>query len=156
MLNYKNQCIMKNSKLILLLLLGFYCQISNAQGALALAFGTEAYDLVEGENISGARFTQPTITNKETSLENGTVKVTAFPNPFKNELNVNYEFTEQSVNNSISLIEIGTGRILQQKNNIEIRGILQFNTENINNGLYLISIRQNNKPTIFIKVVNLK
>ena len=127
-----------------------------AQGALALAFGSEAYDLVEGESLTGARFSEPSKKNNEISLGNGTIKVAAFPNPFKNELNVSYEFTEPSSNNSISLIEVGTGRILQQRNNVEMKGIILFDTENISSGLYMISIKQNNKPASFIKVVNIR
>ncbi len=97
----------------------------------------------------------PMITNAGEEVKDD-VKISAYPNPFKNELNVIYSFRDVELSAVFQLIETGTGRIVQQKTITDPSGYIQFNTENLASGLYMLCIKQSSKPTIYFKVVNMK
>lgn len=84
------------------------------------------------------------------------VGLVAFPNPFKEELNINYSIFDFNGVARLELIEIATGRIIDTAELTEPFGIKQFNTQSIASGLYMLSIKQNSKPSVNFKVINTK
>ena len=71
----------------------------------------------------------------------------------------NVQFTpydESYIEDAYRFIEAGTGRIIMQKNITEPSGYIQFDTQNLANGLYVLCVKQNNKPNIYFKVVNIR
>ncbi|MEO6305556.1 MAG: T9SS type A sorting domain-containing protein, partial [Bacteroidia bacterium] len=91
---------------------------------------------------------------KENKADNR--NITAYPNPFKNEVKINYTLASGNNEATIDLIEIASGKLIQQQNVSENKGTTLFNTENLSSGIYLVSIKQKNHPTISLKVVNIK
>ncbi len=99
------------------------------------------------------------LNNAITGLEENKINnwsIVAFPNPFKNELKVNYILAYENNDATINLIEIASGKLLQKQTVNEKKGTLKFDTENLSSGIYLVSIQQKNHPNISLKVVNIK
>ncbi len=71
-----------------------------------------------------------------------TLDVSAYPNPFYNELNIK---VEKSSGCNIEILDI-IGRVLYQ--NDFTTGILQINTSNLKSGIYLVKISNSNKTNI--------
>ena len=84
------------------------------------------------------------------------VSIKAYPNPFKNEVKINYALSNSNEEAVIKLLEPATGRMLMQQSVHQNKGTAQFNTENLSAGIYLISVEQKDIATVFIKVVNTK
>jgi N-acetylneuraminic acid mutarotase len=86
---------------------------------------------------------------------NNSVKI--YPNPFKDELNIDYsdlDFKEGSA--QLELIEITSGRIIYSAELTQHFGNYQFNIQNLTNGVYILSLKQNSKPSVNFKVINVK
>jgi hypothetical protein len=83
-------------------------------------------------------------------------QISAYPNPFKDELNINYSILDFERTAQLQLIELASGRIINSIELTQSFGTKQFNTENIANGLYVLSLKQNNKPSVNFKVINIK
>ena len=56
----------------------------------------------------------------------------------------------------LQLIELASGRIIDSVELTQAFGIKQFNTQNIASGLYVLSLKQNNKPSVNFKVINIR
>ncbi len=89
-------------------------------------------------------------------INNNEVKITAYPNPFNDELNIGYRLANDENQAVIMLMEVGSGKIYAQYPVTENHGVLNFNTKNLSVGIYLISITQKNLPAKYIKLVNIK
>lgn len=82
--------------------------------------------------------------------------LTAYPNPFKDELNINYSILDFDGAAKLQLIELASGRIIDSIELTQSFGTKQFNTQNLANGLYVLSLKQNNKPSVNFKVINIR
>jgi hypothetical protein len=131
---------------------------ANARSVLAMVSGAKNYDLIE--NIFASRSLITPIQNSSDSAIsnlNGGIKLNAYPNPFKDELNVTISIAQSiDANTHVQLIEPVTGRILQEKLITSNYSTLQFNTENLSSGMYLIGVRGNTISPTFIKIINIR
>jgi hypothetical protein len=112
---------------------------------------------VDSNGCFGAGNCPPNITTGVNELSNTeSINITAYPNPFKDELNINYSILDFEGVAQLQLIELATGRIINSIELTESFGSKQFNTEVLANGIYLLSLKQNNKPSVNFKVINIK
>jgi hypothetical protein len=88
--------------------------------------------------------------------KSNTGNFTVYPNPFKDELNINYSILNFEGTAQLQLIELATGSLIDNIELTQAFGLKQFNTENMANGLYVLSLKQNNQPSVNFKVVNIK
>jgi N-acetylneuraminic acid mutarotase len=91
---------------------------------------------------------------KENYESNKSIKI--YPNPFKDELNINYSILNFEGTAQLQLIELASGRVIYNIELTQSFGAKQFNTQHLSNGLYLLSLKQNNKPSVNIKVINIR
>ena len=70
--------------------------------------------------------------------------------------NINYSILDFEGVAQLQLIELATGRIIDTMELTQSFGTKQFNTQNIANGLYVLSLKQNNKPSVNFKVINMR
>jgi hypothetical protein len=83
-------------------------------------------------------------------------QISVYPNPFKDELKINYSILNFEGVAQLQLIELATGRMIDHIELTQAFGTKQFNTENLANGLYVLSLKQNNKPSVNFKVINIR
>ena len=95
------------------------------------------------------------ITGIKENISNS-VGLSAYPNPFKDELNINYSILDFEGVAQLQLIELASGRLIDNIELTQSFGTKQFNTQNLANGLYVLSLKQNNKPSVNFKVINIK
>ncbi len=88
---------------------------------------------------------------------NADIQITAYPNPFTNEINVTIDILQNIDENTyVQLIEPVTGRVIQQQLLSSNYSALQFNTENLSSGMYLIGVKGTNINPTFIKLINIR
>ncbi|MBA3970845.1 MAG: T9SS type A sorting domain-containing protein [Bacteroidetes bacterium] len=80
----------------------------------------------------------------------------AYPNPFKDEINVGLLLPVNTITAKLQLIEVATGRIIDEQNANSKQNLYKFNTSQLANGVYLIAIKGDNMSPSFVKVINLK
>jgi hypothetical protein len=82
--------------------------------------------------------------------------VNIYPNPFKDEINISYELPAGVTDCHVTLIEPATGRVIMRKDLDVNADVMQFKTDNLSAGIYLISIAGKNLAPQYFKVVNIK
>lgn len=131
---------------------------ANARSIMAMVKGCKNYDLVEDfieDRSSIININEAEVNVIKNSDEN--VKLSAFPNPFTDELNVTIDILQNvDANTYVQLIEPVTGRIIQQQLILSNYSALQFRTENLSSGMYLIGVRGTNVNPTFIKLINIR
>lgn len=129
-----------------------------ARAALKYAMDIDSYDVVEAENTgnNNNRFLNNTNPLFNEVAAEGEIGLSAYPNPFNNELNVSYKLLNEESEGLLTIVEMGSGRIMIQQTLKQNKGLLKFNAVNLNAGMYLISITQKNFPSKYIKLVNIK
>ncbi len=81
--------------------------------------------------------------------------ISAYPNPFSNEITINYNLnTKVSSDASVIITDI-TGRVVLTEKITTDKGIIMLNPE-INSGIYFVSINNSGKKLTTIKVVKTK
>lgn len=55
-----------------------------------------------------------------------------------------------------SLIEITSGKIIEEQNISSKQNLFKFNTSQLANGVYLIAVKGENVSPSYVKVINLK
>jgi hypothetical protein len=90
------------------------------------------------------------------ALSKADAQITAYPNPFKDELNINYSILDFERTAQLQLIELASGLVIDTVELTQSFGTKQFNTQNMANGLYVLSLKQNNKPSVNFKVINIR
>jgi hypothetical protein len=79
------------------------------------------------------------------------------PNPFTNNITVNYTLHNLNKPNvEISLIEVESGKLISKQNSTKNSDIIQFNTEDLDAGVYIINISNNGMSISNNKVLNIK
>ena len=131
---------------------------ANARSIMAMVKGFKNYDVVEDfiEDRSSIINTNPEEVSVITNFDDN-VKLSAYPNPFTNEINVTIDILQNIDENTyVQLIEPVTGRIIQQQLILSNYSALQFRTENLSSGMYLIGVRGTNINPTFIKLINIR
>ncbi|MBP9187020.1 MAG: T9SS type A sorting domain-containing protein [Bacteroidia bacterium] len=131
--------------------------MGHARAALAHAFKNKKhYEFIEGSsNNAASRVSNNSFNESQKNSIEG-INLIAYPNPFKDELNINYSILDFEGVAQLQLIELATGRLIDDIELTQSFGTKQFNTQNLANGLYVLSLKQNNKPTVNFKVINIK
>jgi len=130
---------------------------ANARSIMAMVNGVKNYDVIEDfiEDRSYINISTP----DEVSVISNTgenVKLNAYPNPFKDEINVSINISQKvDANTVVQLLEPLTGRVIQQQLILSNSSILQFNTEELSSGIYLIGVRGTNINPTFIKIIKI-
>jgi hypothetical protein len=132
--------------------------MGHARAALAHAFKDKTnYEYIEGISHTNTNRLANNYSNESASKDNmDGINLIAYPNPFKNELNINYSILDFEGVAQLQLIELASGRVIDNIELTQSFGTKQFNTENMANGLYVLSLKQNNKPSVNFKVINIK
>jgi len=112
---------------------------------------------VADEGINGK---EPWVINNALTGINETeltkANIHAYPNPFSNELKVNYTLANNNNEATFQIIEPASGRVMMNEKVNENKGVLKFNTEHLSSGIYIVSLQQKGEAPLFIKVVNAK
>jgi hypothetical protein len=109
----------------------------------------------------GANNCPPSIangTNGVEELSEASTTVNVYPNPFNTNLNVSYAINEVNAGTviSIKLIDLVTGGVLAQTSSTKNVDVVQFNTDNLASGVYIVNISANNITVSNTKVINIK
>lgn len=81
----------------------------------------------------------------------------ASPNPFSNNIIISYSFNNIShADFQINLIEVETGKIVAQKTSTKNLDVMEFDTNIIASGVYVINVRNGSTNLGNIKVINIK
>ncbi len=126
--------------------------VTASSGTMTLRFKSDSYV----ENSGWTANWNCTLLSTGITANTINNNLSVYPNPFSNELNLKYSLEGDYLNSLVQLIEVGSGRIIQQKNITERSGIIKFDTEGLASSLYMLCIKQNSKPDTYIKVVSLK
>lgn len=91
-------------------------------------------------------------------VENNSLNVglTVYPNPFKDELNINYSILDFDGKAQLQLIELSSEKVIDNIELTQSFGTKQFNTQHLANGLYVLSLKQEHKPTVNFKAINIR
>ena len=111
---------------------------------------------VDSNGCFGAGNCPPNLITGIKENSSTSVGVNVYPNPFKDELNINYSILDFEGIAQLQLIELASGRIIDSMELSQSFGKKQFNTQKLANGLYVLSLKQDNKPSVNFKVVNIK
>jgi hypothetical protein len=111
---------------------------------------------VDSNGCFGASNCPPNVITVIKENNSNSVELTPYPNPFKDELNINYSILDFEGVAELQLIELASGRLIDNIELTQSIGTKQFNTQNLANGLYVLSLKQNNKPSVNLKVINIK
>lgn len=95
------------------------------------------------------------INSNSNSSINFNKNYTVYPNPFTNELRINYNIAENDMV-TLQLIEIGSGKLIADKVLPTNESTITLNSENIINGIYLISFIKKGEAPVYYKLVNIK
>jgi hypothetical protein len=79
-----------------------------------------------------------------------------FPNPFNEELKIQFNFENGREEGMIQVIEVGSGRVLQEKMFDKLSGEELVNTKNLGNGMYIVKVQQTGNKAIYFKVISSK
>jgi hypothetical protein len=136
--------------------------MGNARAALDIAFANNAnYEVVEGvaPNI-GSRLAQQQVAVKNESsaiFDGRVVSISAYPNPFNSNININYTLMDDTQGPiEIKLIEMATGRLISKQSSLNLTDVIQFNTEALAAGMYMVNISAGNLSLSNTKVINIK
>jgi len=132
----------------------------NARSVWAMIKKTHNYEYIElpPNSTASNRLAKDddTETTGFSSINTSSLKLLAYPNPFKDELNIRVLLPDNAQDVKLQLIEPASGRILLEKPLSAKQQELVFDTKDISSGLYLISISGTNITTQFIKVTTFK
>lgn len=132
---------------------------ANARSILALVKGHKNYDFVEEELELHSQIIaqQPQEEIQMIETQNDVVKLSAYPNPSDDIVNVLVDISEEiQPETYVQLIDPVSGRIIQQHLLNSSYSELVFNTETLSSGIYLIGVKGTAISPTFIKVIKLK
>jgi hypothetical protein len=113
---------------------------------------------VDSNGCFGIGNCPPNITtgiNELSSNDEFTLKV--FPNPFTNHITVSYNLHNTNKSNvEINLINMVTGQIITKQTSTKNEDVIDFNTENLANGVYMISLSNKNVNIGNVKVIKIQ
>ncbi|MCC6182816.1 MAG: T9SS type A sorting domain-containing protein, partial [Bacteroidia bacterium] len=135
--------------------------MGNAREALSIVYvDKQNYELIEGiNNASSSRLAQTNNNQNSSSVyDSSLLLLSAYPNPFNNSIKISYTIDEsQSVNIvEVFVIELATGRLVAKQTSVKNNDVLEFNTDNIASGVYVINIKNGNTNLGNLKVINIK
>ena len=81
---------------------------------------------------------------------------TIYPNPFKDDLTINFDILDFEGGAQLQLMELVSGRIIDTLEITQSFGTKLFHTESLAAGVYVLSLKQNNKPSKNFKVIHIK
>lgn len=110
-----------------------------------IGFAIAAFTFFDEANVNDSimvkiRFNSGT--SAVNSIKSNKINLNFYPNPAKNSINIS---TEDLISSDIVEIKSITGKTLIKTNAInEKNGYININTENLNSGIYMVSILRNN------------
>jgi hypothetical protein len=136
--------------------------MGHARAVLGHAFKNNAnYEFIEGLNSSSNARVGSTseLTNQPPSIYNtNLLALSAYPNPFNSVVKINYiiDDTEAIGTVEISLFELATGKLISKQTSTKNEDVIDFNTENLANGVYLINLKNDSGSLGNLKIISIK
>lgn len=137
--------------------------MGNARAALSVVFAnTKNYELIEGfnsSNNSSRLSSHQDNTNSPSIYNENLLSLNAYPNPFGNQLNVIYDIkkvNQEEGQVEIKLFEISSGRLIIQQKSNNLTDNISLPISDLSNGVYMISLTNNNVNIGNIKVIKIQ
>jgi hypothetical protein len=131
---------------------------TNAKAALTEAFtNMENYEVIESISSNNARLGNNTTIQEQSSVyDSKLLNITAYPNPFNNS--VSDELDERETDNAIEikLLELASGKLISKQTSTKGMDVIQFNTENLANGVYMINVSNHGISISNTKIINIR
>jgi hypothetical protein len=131
---------------------------SNAKCVFAMVKGKANYEVVENPSLfHNMEIIYPDEDSEnDTELNTALVQIKAYPNPFKDEICVSLLLPININSAKLQLVEIASGKIIQEQDVNPKQNLFKFNTTQLSNGVYIIVVKGENISSSYVKVIHLK